>query len=312
MQKPVYLLAPMLAIPSLYPLAKALSLPFIAITLLLTTATLFAVLHLKNLKPIFTTPWPTSLLITALSLTTLFNHQPMPTFLPSGWNTLLSPLSHFGLLPLLTPLMLAFTVFVMRATSHPWPQINKFALSLFTCILMWPDGAADLPALGLLILSLTLILTRQRLSYPELAAAILLLAAASTARSIFIYLPLLMGFALFAVWPKRAATVALAGTAFTFLLNPTLPIIPFTECLASPSLLAAAVFLAIVIIQSLYHWRWWPAPQHASWGLGAPLMVIALSNLSETPTISAWYAAIYLAPALPVLTYTLLRPTYKQ
>ena len=306
------LLAPMLAIPSLYSLAQALSIPAILATLLLNSAVLYTILHSNWLKPILNTPWPTSLLVATLAISNVFNHQPIPTFLPSGWNTLLQPLLAFGLIPLLTPLTLAFTVWVMRTTNHPWLQINRFALALFTCVLMWPNAAADLPAIGLLILSLTLLLTRQRILWPELAACILLLAAAATSRAILIYLPLLMGFSLFAVWPKRGLTVALAGTAFSLLLNPTLPIIPsFDPMTFDPLILAPAILLTIVIIQSIYHWRWWPAPQHAAWGLGAPLMVIALSNLSETTSFALWYGAIYLTPALPVVTYTLLRPTYK-
>lgn len=310
MQKPFYLLAPMLALPGLYPLS-GLPLPAALGILLATSALLYALVgNPRATLPGFTTAWPTSLLIAALALASACNCQSIPTFLPSAWNTLLAPLHHTGLLPLLTPLTLAFTVWVMRTTNHPWLQINKFTLALFTCLLMWPDGAADLPTLGLLILSLTLLLTRQRIHWAELAACILLLATAATARSIFLYVPFLMSFALFAVWPKRALAVALGSAVLLFAFHPALPTLP-TINLNSPSTLTAVILLTIVTIQSLYHWRWWPAPQHAAWGLGAPALIIALSNLSETASLTAWYGAIYLAPALPVITYTLLRPNFK-
>lgn len=311
----LWLLIAITFIPSLAILNR-LSCPYTIIPLTLALIAVFITILThprpnKAFTDVFTTPWPAATTIIALALSTIANHQAIPTFIPSGWNLLLAPLGHIGMLPLLTPLTLAFTIFIMRTTQHPWPQINRFTLVLFSCLLMWPDGAADLPALGLLILSLTLLLTRQRIHWLELCALILLLACASTARAIFIYLPLLMGFSLAAVWPKRALAVTLGGAAFLLIaLKPIFPIIPVTD-LTSASTLAAIALLIIVTIQSVYHWRWWPAPQHAAWGLGAPLMVVALSNLSETASFANWYGAIYLTATLPVVIYTLLRPTLK-
>lgn len=307
---PFLVLAPMLALPGLYPMAQHLPAIMLPVILLALTGALYAIMHSQCLKPWLNTPWPIAILISTLAFATLFNHQPIPTFLPTAWNQLIRPLCNIGLLHLLTPLSLAFTVWAMRITNHPWLQINRFALCLFTGLLMWPDSAADLPALGLLILSLTLLLTRQRISGPELAACVLLIATAATARSIFIYLPLLFGFSLVAVWPRRALQVTFGSLALLALFNPTLPTFPPID-FTSPTTIAATTLLLIVLIQSVYHWRWWPAHQHAAWGLGAPLFIVALSNLSETASLAHWYGAIYLAPALPVITYTLLRPTFK-
>ena len=306
-----WLLAPTIILPSLYPLAH-MPLAVAPIFAILSLIILYTTTQSTRLKPLLETPWPAHLILTGTALLAAHDNPAYPTFLPSGWNTLLYPLIHTGLLPLLTPLALAFTLFTLRSTNHPWLQINRFTICLFLGLLMWPTaGGQDLPALGLLLLSLTVLFTRQRIQWPELAALILLLATASTARAIFIYLPLLMGFSLVAVWPKRGLAVALAGLAFMFALHPTLPILPATADLLNPTTLAALTFLLIVTIQSIYHWRWWPAPQHAAWGLGAPALVIALSNLAETASFPHWYGAIYLAPALPLVTYTLLRPTFK-
>ncbi len=312
------LLAVIMAIPSLYAIGH-LPYPLIAASLTASTAILYLTLNphkltLSSLVPSvrgsFSTPWPLALLIIALALSTTVNHQPVPTFLPTAWNQLIKPLCGVGLLHLITPLALGFAAWSMSITGHPWPQINKFALTLFTCLLMWPDGAADLPALGLLILSLSVLLTRQRISWPELGAIILLLAVASTARAIFIYLPVLISFSLLAVWPKRAMAVLIGSLSLLAGMNLTLPTFPALNWM-DPTTLAGLALLIIVTIQSIYHWRWWPMHQHAAWGIGAPMLVIALHNLSETPSFSLWYGAIYLAPALPVITYTLLRPTYK-
>lgn len=303
-----WLLAPLLAFPSLYLLGH-LPTPIIPAVLFITTTSLFTILHDTRLKDWLSTPWPTYLMVAMLALIPAFT---LPTYrIPdTAWSAMLAPLSHFSLMPLLTSMAVALTAFTMRSTNHPWLQVNRLILCLFTCLLMWPDGAADLPALGLVFLSLTLLLTRQRINMVELAATILLLAVAATARPIFLYVPLLMGFSLFAVWPKRALAVTAGSYALIAAFHPALPPLP-TLNWADPTTLAATALLLIVLVQSLYHWRWWPAPQHAAWGLGTPALVIALQNLAENASFAHWQGAIFLTTALPVITYTLLRPTYK-
>lgn len=242
-----------------------------------------------------------------------------------GWAALVAPLTRLGLYGLLTPLALAFTVLSLRITNHPWLQTNRVTLALFSCLLLWELTVTgnDLPAFGLLFLSTVLLLTRQRIGRAELIALTILLGSLATARIAFFYLPLLVGCSLVAVWPKRAITVGLGGTLLMAALHggfyllspdfyPPLHLLGRAQSLLTgEALYAALTFLTIVGIQSLYHWRWWTAPRHAAWGLGAPLLVLSLADLTQNAAFARWEGATYLIPALPLVIYTLLRPTFK-
>ncbi len=218
-----------------------------------------------------------------------------------------------GIPTLLLMLSLSFTAFVLRAGHMPWVQLNRFLLVTFTSLAMWPGAtgfASPYPAAGLFILTLLMLLSQHRVGAAELTARILLLAAATLAHPVLTVLPALTGLTLMAVWPKRALAVALGGTAFTFALYQAysahwwgvIATSTFQTFTTGPEGLAALALLAIVAVQSIYHWRWWAAPQQLAWLLTTLFTILILSQATDATT---------LALTLPLITHTLLRPSYK-
>ncbi|PZP39379.1 MAG: hypothetical protein DI585_04230 [Pseudomonas fluorescens] len=237
---------------------------------------------------------------------------PLPTLIIS--QILLVPANSLAITALLFLLIsLCASTYTLRFVNIPWLQINRLNLVTFTSLTMWPglhSFPSLYPAAGLLTLSLMLLFSQHRIAMPELAARIFLLGLTSVAHPVMAVLPLLTGFTLFSVWPKRALITAIAGTALTIALYSYFPsawlLLTYQNIIESfntgTDSLAALALLTIVIVQSIYHWRWWPPVQHAAWILGTLLFILTLSGFSEY---------VSTALALPLITFTLLRPTYK-
>ncbi|WP_437286439.1 hypothetical protein [Sorangium sp. So ce406] len=77
----------------------------------------------------------------------------------------------------------------------------------------------DLRAWGLLVLCAALVLEQPRVSKGLLVALTALLECLATARIAFSYVPLLIGFSVLLVKPRRALVVAVGGTAMASLLH---------------------------------------------------------------------------------------------
>lgn len=259
---------------------------------------------------------------TPYNLTTYFGNPLSPG---PGWAGLVGPLSALGLYPLLNALAVAILAATLRATRHGWVQVNAVVVSLFSCLLLWELAAVgnDLPAWGMLFLATLLALSQPRLSNGAMLGLAALLGALCTARIAFFYVPVLVGFSLLAVWPRRALWVAGVGTvvmgglhAAFYVLNPAFypPLHLLTRAqgmLHGPALYAALMLLGVVGIQQLYHWRWWPPVVHAAWGLGTPLFILALAELAQHGDLGRWEGATFWIPALPVVIYALLKPNFK-
>lgn len=238
----------------------------------------------------FTTAWPFSMLVVAIAAT-------QPADIPN-----------FALL-----LTLCFSTYILLASNMPWVQVNRFLLTTFTSLVMWPAASSfstPYPAAGLFILTLLMLLSQHRVANIELAARIALLSATTLIHPVLTLLPALTGLTLFAVWPKRALWVAVAGTALTIGLYEALSAHWWEVVAAStldslsrgPEGLAALALLAIVLVQAVYHWRWWTAPQQLAWLLTTVFAILILSETTEPTT---------LALTFPLITHTLLRPNYK-
>lgn len=238
-----------------------------------------------------TTAWPFTALVLAISAT-------QPADYPN-----------FALL-----LTLCFSTYVLRASNMPWVQVNRFLLATFTSLIMWPAASSfstPYPAAGLFILTLLMLLSQHRVANLELAARIVLLSATTLIHPVLTLLPALSGITLFAVWPKRAIAVAVAGTALTIGLYNALSAhwwevvaeSTLHSLLNGPEGFAALALLAIVLTQAVYHWRWWTAPQQLAWLLTTLFAILILSETTEATT---------LALTFPLITHTLLRPNYKK
>lgn len=237
-----------------------------------------------------TTAWPFTALVLAISLT-------QPADMPN-----------FALL-----LTLCFCTYILRSSNMPWVQVNRFLLTTFTSLVMWPAAssfATPYPAAGLFILTLLMLLSQHRVANLELAARIALLSATTLIHPVLTLLPALSGITLFAVWPKRAIAVTVAGTTLTLALYNQFSA-HWWEVVAESTLhslidgpegFAALALLAIVITQSVYHWRWWTAPQQLAWLLTTVFAILILSETTEPTT---------LALTFPLITHTLLRPNYR-
>lgn len=237
-----------------------------------------------------------------------------------GWAALWAPLAALGAYALITALALSTTVLALRFTRHSWSHTNAFALAVFSCVLLWELAAvgSDLPAWGLLVLCAVLVLERPRLPRAGLVALSALLGCLATARISFSYLPLLVGFSLLSVQPRRALTVAVGGSAAALLLHavfwqlnplfyPPLHLVSRAQGLLSgASLYMALGFLGVVAAWMLHRWRSWPPPVHLAWGLGAPMLVMAVAELGEHGSLARWKGATYLVTSLPAAAYALL------
>ncbi|WP_437777613.1 hypothetical protein [Sorangium sp. So ce1097] len=237
-----------------------------------------------------------------------------------GWVALWTPLSALGAYALISALALSATILALRSTQHGWSRTSTFVLALSSCALLWELAAigSDLPAWGLLVLCAALVLERPRVSPVLLAALTALLGCLATARIAFSYLPLLVGFSLLAVRPRRALVVAVGGSATALLLHaafwrhdplfyPPLHLMGQARGLLSgPWWVVALVFLGVVAARMLYRWRSWPPSLHLAWGLAAPMLVLAAADLSQRGSLARWKGASYLMTSLPAVAYALL------
>ena len=210
-------------------------------------------------------------------------------------------------------LTLCACTYVLRLTGMPWLQVNRFLLTTFTSLVMWPAASSfstPYPAAGLFILTLLTLLSQHRVATLELTARIALLAVTTLVHPVLTLLPALTGLTLFAVWPKRALWVAGLGTALTVALYhqfsehwwEVIASATLNSLMSGPQGLAALALLAIVLTQAVYHWRWWTAPQQLAWLLTTLFAILILSETTEPTT---------LALTFPLITHTLLRPNYK-
>ena len=267
------------------------------------------------------TPWPAATAIILLALVAVFTH-------PSAGQALLTanPLWHALLpqapMPLAAPAAFFLAVAALRCTGHGWPHTNLF--TLLTALAFLPAIAlahSFLPAWSLLAFGTIQLLTRHHITRLEKVTLTITLGALSGAYVLFAYLPLLTGLTLFAVWPKRATNVALWSTfiAFTthaagYLLLPAayIPLTAGTIPLHGPALAAAIALTLIVLAQSLYHWRWWPPLQHATWFVATPLAILTFAALAPTPHHpTLWSSLILLTPIAPFACHLILKNNLK-
>jgi hypothetical protein len=137
-----------------------------------------------------------------------------------GWIALVAPLSLSGAYGLSSAIALGITVGVARSVGHRWEEVLVFAALVLgngAALELVATGADFLP-LGLLLLAVTLRLlaTTRTLEVAPLAVVVGLLA---TARVVFGYWPLLLGFALWPLSRRRAAWVSGVGVAVVLLAH---------------------------------------------------------------------------------------------
>ena|GEM_PF-5442419 len=263
------------------------------------------------------TSLPAALCVVVLGVAGLAAHAHLlPALLMANplWSILflhlpLQPLAGLGLLA---------SVMAMRATGHGWKRTNLF--TIITALLLLPAvvlATNPLPLWGLLTFSVVLLFTRHHIGRVEMAALTLLLGALASGYMLFCYLPLMLGFSLFAVWTKRATYVALWGSFIMFVFHAAgYLLLPATyqpsAYLATPFLglsattIAALAIVLVVVAQSLYHWRWWPPLRHAAWLLGAPLAVLTLTALIPLGHPPLWQTLLLLTPIVPFLVHLTL------
>lgn len=348
-------------LPALRPLFKYAPLPELAAPALLLglAVALWTLLNPPQaLRRWLDSPWPTALLVVALSAVAAFvypladalklrgmgsdaddamvlggqalmhglNPYLFSTYFGNplspgpGWLVLAAPFAAAGVYALMLPLAVALAALLLRQGGQSWYAVSAWLGGIFACLLLWELAAVgnDLPLWGLLLVCAVVLLGRPRLPYWGLPALVLLVGMLATARVAFFYLPVLVGFSLFAVWPRRAVAVALGGSAVMAALHgafwwwgggavyPPLHLVGRAEgLLAGPTLYGAGLFLLLVGIAMLYHWRWWAPPVQVACGLGAPLLVLALAELNQHGQFAAWEGATFLVPALPVVLYAL-------
>jgi hypothetical protein len=314
----------------------------------------------SRVRHVLTTPGPTVLLVAAITLTVIFvypmadglktslrgsdaddamivagramMHLENPyahrtyfgnPFSPGpGWVALIAPFSVLGLYPFVFPLALVLTILVLRSASLSWTEINQFTFALFGCLLCWEAAAigSDLPTWGLAVLGSLVLLNRPRLSPAAATTLAVGIGCLATARIPFLYLPALAGAGLAAANPRRAALVAVLGTAIALLLhwmffrlNPEsytpLHLLNLANLILSGPWRYAAILCTVMVVALLASrvLRWSPITL-AAWGLGAPMALLAAANLRQVDRLAQWNAVEYLLPALPLILFALLAP----
>lgn len=251
------------------------------------------------------------------ALTTYFGNPLSPG---PGWLALLGPLALLGIQPLGVVVALGFALFALRGAKVNWPTLNLLTLAWASSLAVWELAAVgnDLPMFGMVLLGVVVMLAQPRVSFPALLTLACVVGCLATARISFFYLPMLVGFALFAVWPKRAVWVAVFGTVTMlawhgsfYMLNPAhYP--PFHLLARGESLLSGGAMvgvlgvLGVVGAAMLYHWRWWNPYVHVALGLGAPLGLLSAAELANVGSLRGWEGATWLIPALPVALMAVL------
>jgi hypothetical protein len=239
-----------------------------------------------------------------------------------GWALLAAPFGASGLYPLLFPATLALVLWCLRSLGHDWLTLNQFILLLGSSLCIWElafTGSDYLPFI-LLTLVVTQLLQKSDLRTLEVAGLVLLVGLLATFRIVFFYLPLLVGFSLCNVRPRRAAAIAfgslflcLAFQVGFFLLNRTSysPLELFqgkTEATFSRETFGVAIAIcAVTGIAMLINWRSWRPITHLSLGLAVPWAIVAAADLARVHmSLPDWGGASYLALPLPFIVLALI------
>ena len=239
-----------------------------------------------------------------------------------GWALLAAPFGASGLYPLFFPATLALALWCLRSLGHDWLTLNQFTLLLASSLCIWElafTGSDYLPFV-LLTLVVTQLLQKSDLRTLEVAGLILLAGLLATFRIVFFYLPLLVGFALSNIRPRRAVAIAFGSLSLClafqvgfFLLNRTsyapLELLQSkTEATFSPATLGIAMAIcAVTGIAMLVNWRSWRPITHLSLGLAVPWAIIAAADLARVnSSLPDWGGASYLALPLPFVVLALI------
>ena len=245
------------------------------------------------------------------ALTTYFGNPISPG---PGWLALLGPFALLGVQPLGVVAALGFALFALRRAKMSWAMLNLITLAWASSLAVWELStvANDLPMFGLVLLGVVAMLAQPRIPLPTLLFLAVVVGCLATTRISFFYLPFLVGFSLFAVWPRRALWVAIVGgltmlawhSGFYWLNPQGYP--PFhllgrgENLLGGPALIGVLGVLGVTGIAMLYHWRWWNPYVHVALGLGVPLGVLSFAELANVGNFRNWEGATWLIPALPI------------
>lgn len=239
-----------------------------------------------------------------------------------GWALLAAPFSSSALYSLFFPSTLALALATLWMTGYGWVTLNRFMILLASSLGVWELAVVGSDYLPFVMLTLTVtqLLERPNLRPGAVAVLTLVLGLLSTFRIVFIFLPLLVGFSLFAIHRLRAITVALGSLVLCaacqllfFLLNRgSYPPLELLQAKAGASFNRETLFLAVLIcaltgIGMLVNWRNWRPITHLAIGLTVPWTIVAIANLvSVRGWLPNWGGATFLALPLPFLVFSLI------
>jgi len=239
-----------------------------------------------------------------------------------GWALLAAPFGAAGLYSLFFPTTLALALWCLRSVGHDWLTLNRFTLLLASSLCVWELAFAGSDYLPFVMLTLAVTQLLQKPALPTFGVVglVLLIGLLSTCRIVFIYLPLLVGFSLFAVLRRRAIAIAVGGLTLClalqlvfFFVNRTFyPPLDLLQEKArttfSPETLAIAIAIcAITGIAMLVNWRTWRPITHLAVGLTAPWAVVAAADLARVHgSLPDWGGASFLAFPLPFVVLALI------
>lgn len=239
-----------------------------------------------------------------------------------GWALLAAPFSVSGLYSLFFPSTLALAFWCLRSCGTDWPTLNRFAVLLASSLLVWELAAvgSDYLPFVMLVLVATLLLKQPNLHRFGLIGIIFLTGLLATFRIVFIFLPLLVGFSLLALFPRRALAVALGGLTLALtvqvvflLLNPS-SYPPLSLLLQKANAIfsfegltmAIAVCVATAMVM-LVNWRTWRPITHLAVGLAVPWALVAAADLVRVHgSLPDWGGASFLAIPLPFVVLALI------
>ena len=240
----------------------------------------------------------------------------------AGWALLATPFGVSGLYSLFFPATLALALWCLRSVGHDWLTLNRFTLLLASSLCVWElafVGSDYLPFV-MLTLAATQLLQQPALRTSGVIGLTLLVGLLSTCRIVFIFLPLLVGFSLFAVCRRRAVVVAFGSLALSiafqvvfFLLNrtsyPPLELLrEEIQATFSPARLTIAIVIcAAAGIAMLVNWRTWRPITHLAMGLTVPWVLVAAADLASAHgSLPHWGGASFLAFPLPFVVLALI------
>jgi hypothetical protein len=242
-----------------------------------------------------------------------------------GWALLAAPFTVSGLYPLFFPSTVALTMGCLRSNGHDWLTLNRFIILLASSPCVWElacDGSDYLP-FAMLTLTVTQLLQRPIIRTFDVVGLTVVLGLLSTFRIVFIFLPLLVGFSLFAIHRRRAFAVALGSLAiclasqslFYFLNRGHYPPLNLLQNksqahFTSETLALAVAICAVAGVAMLLNWgRWRPITQLAI-GLTIPWAIVAVSDLAVVQgSLPLWGGAAFLAWPMPFVVIALITKT---